>query len=213
MLHLENAIKTVRTEYFTFLVAVVTDASGECRKARKVLAQKYPDIIFLDCYAHQVRHISILTFVILTPEHQINLVVGDYFKSEASVLDFTDDATELITWLRSKTQVLALLREVQAKLGENAVKAVIRVVLTRWTAHYLSYSRLLDLQSVLIMVVEMDSRRPEKDQCVIAGDTRAKRKAMDMVVLIKNDTFWKALLRFDNFLLFIITSLTERYLG
>ena len=63
------------------------------------------------------------------------------------------------------------------------------------------------------MVVEMDSRRPEKDQCVIAGDTRAKQKAMDMVVLIKNDTFWKVLPQFNNFLLFIIVSLTERYLG
>ena len=94
------------------------------------LAQKYPDIIFLDCYAHQVRHIPILTFVILTPEHQINLIVGNYFKSEASVLDFTDDATELITWLWSKTQVLTLLREVQARLGKNTVKAVIRAVLT-----------------------------------------------------------------------------------
>ena len=99
VLHLENTIKTMWTEYFTFLVAVVMDASGECHKARKVLAQKYPDIIFLDCYAHQVRHIPILTFVILTPEHQINLIVGNYFKSEASVLDFTDDATGLITWL------------------------------------------------------------------------------------------------------------------
>ena len=59
----------------------------------------------------------------------------------------------------------------------------------------------------------MDSRRPEKDRCVIAGDTKAKRKAMDMVVLIKNDTFWKALLQFVKFLLFIITSLTEKYLG
>ena len=111
------------------------------------------------------------------------------------MLEFTDDATELISWLRSKTQILALLREVQARLGENTVKAVIRAVLTRWTAHYLSYSRLLDLRSVLIMVVDMDSRRLEKDRCVIAGDAKAKKKANDMVILIKNDTFWKALLR------------------
>ena len=40
--HLENAIKTVRMEYFAFLVAIVTDASGECHKAHKDLAPKYP---------------------------------------------------------------------------------------------------------------------------------------------------------------------------
>ena len=51
------------------------------------------------------------------------------------MLEFTNDATELITWLRSKTQVLVLLREVQARLGENAVKAVIRAFLTQWMAH------------------------------------------------------------------------------
>jgi non-canonical (house-cleaning) NTP pyrophosphatase len=52
--HLENTIKVVRTEYFAVLVAVVTDASGECRKTRRILALKYPEIVFLDCYAHQV---------------------------------------------------------------------------------------------------------------------------------------------------------------
>jgi len=54
-MHLENAIRIVQTEYFAFLVAIVTDASGECRKARRILALKYPEIVFLDCYAHQVR--------------------------------------------------------------------------------------------------------------------------------------------------------------
>ena len=205
MAHLENAIKTVQIDYLAFLVAVVTDASGECRKARRTLALKYPDIIFLDCYAHQVRVLSFYSFIlVLMPTQQINLVVGDYFKSDTSVLEFTDQATDLITWLRSKTQVLALLREVQARLGENAVKAVIRAVLTRWTAHYQSYSRLLDLRSVLVMVVELDSRRLEKDRCVVAGDTKGKKKASDMVTLIRNDTFWRALLRSGVRFLFIL---------
>ena len=133
---------------------------------------------------------------ILTPLYKINLVVGDYFKSETSVLDFADDATELIGWLRSKTQILALLREVQMRLGDDAVKAVIRAVLTRWTAHYQAYSRLLDLHHVLIMVVDTDARRPEKERRVITGDTRAKKKAKDMVTLIRNDVFWRALLRY-----------------
>lgn len=181
MVYIENAISTIRTDYFAFPVAVVTDASGECRKARRVLALKYPDMMFLDCYAHQV-----------------NLVVGDYFKSQASVLEFADSATELISWLRSKTQILALLREIQAKYGEDAVKAVIRAVLTRWTAHYQAYARLLDLHVLLVMLVDMDSRRVETEQCVIAGDAKAKKKAKVMVALIRNNTFWTSLLRYVN---------------
>jgi hypothetical protein len=192
--HLENAVKTVRIDYHAFLIAVVTDASGECRKARKDLAWKYPDIIFLDCYAHQVRTLGVHSVLeLMASTRQINLVVGDYFKSDASVLEFTDQATDLITWLCSKTQVLALLREVQARLGKNTVKAVIRAVLTRWTAHYQSYSRLLDLHSVLVVVVDMDSCRPEKDRCVVAGDAKGKKKAKDMVKIIKDDAFWRVL--------------------
>lgn len=64
------------------------------------------------------------------------------------------------------------------KLGDSAVKVVIRAVLTQWTAHYQSYSGLLDLCSVLVMVVELDSRRLEKDRFVIAGDTKAKKKGI-----------------------------------
>ena len=180
-MHLENAISTVRTEYFAFPIAVVTDASGECRKARRILGLKYSDIMFLDCYAHQ-----------------INLVVGDYFKSETLVLTFADNATELISWLRSKTQILAAMRDIQTRCGEAMAKAVIRAVLTRWTAHYQAYARLLDLRLVLIMLIDTDSRRPEKDMCVVAGDSKAKRKARDMVTLIKNEHFWVSLLRYES---------------
>ena len=195
MVYLENTISAIRTDYLAFPVAVVTDASGECRKARRVLALKYPDMMFLDCYAHHV-----------------NLIVGDYFKSQASVLEFADSTTELISWLCSKTQILALLREIQARYGENAVKAVIRAVLTRWTAHYQAYARLLDLHVLLVMLVDMDSCRPEKEQCVIAGDAKSKKKAKDMVTLIKNNTFWTSLLRYAIMNIFMFTSLINRYL-
>lgn len=45
---------TVRNEYGAEVVGVVTDASGECRKARRLLSSEHNDIVFLDCYAHQV---------------------------------------------------------------------------------------------------------------------------------------------------------------
>lgn len=53
-IHLENTIRVVQDEYSAHIVGVVTDASGECRKARRLLALDHPDIVFLDCYAHQV---------------------------------------------------------------------------------------------------------------------------------------------------------------
>jgi len=54
VVHLNNTIRTVRGDYSAYVAGVVTDASGECRKARRILALEHPDIVFLDCYAHQV---------------------------------------------------------------------------------------------------------------------------------------------------------------
>ena len=57
VIHLENVINTVRLDYGAYVVGVITDASGECRKARRLLTPKHLDIVFLDCYAHQVPHL------------------------------------------------------------------------------------------------------------------------------------------------------------
>jgi hypothetical protein len=96
--------------------------------------------------------------------------------------------------LRSKTLILALLREVQEALpGNDGVKAVIHVVLTRWTMHYLAYQRLRELHTVFVIIVEADEKRPIKDRLVVTGDTKSKVKATAMVKLIKDPKFWDAL--------------------
>ncbi|PBK83460.1 hypothetical protein ARMGADRAFT_1037846 [Armillaria gallica] len=43
----------------------------------------------------------------------INLIVGDYFKAEGGFLIHGKNVKELITWLHSKTFILALLHEAQ----------------------------------------------------------------------------------------------------
>jgi len=75
---------------------------------------------------------------------QINLIIGDYFKAYKEGLKYTDQAAELITWLHSKTYVLALLRDTQIQATGHA-KAVLRAVLACWTAHYLAYRQLLKI--------------------------------------------------------------------
>jgi len=65
---------------------------------------EHPDIVFLDCYAHQVfslmyPHVSIL----ISRWSRSTLFVGDYIKSEVEALTSANQASDLITWLRSKT--------------------------------------------------------------------------------------------------------------
>lgn len=103
-------------------------------------------------------------------------------------------ATDLIAWLRSKTFVLALLREIQLDSGKSPL-SVIRAVLTRWTAHYLAYCRLLDLRLSLQTLVLKDSMRPSNDRQLVTGDRKAKAKAKAMLKIINDTNFWSAIQR------------------
>ncbi|KAJ3755218.1 hypothetical protein EV360DRAFT_50115, partial [Lentinula raphanica] len=115
------------------------------------------------------------------------LIVGDYFsKSNADDLKFTDKATDLITWLRSKTLILAHLQG----------KTVIRAVLTRWTAHYQAFTRLLELRTKLHwLVIQDEEQSDEKQRIMKTGPAAAQRKATEMMAIIKKEEFWEALKR------------------
>jgi hypothetical protein len=115
-------------------------------------------------------------------------VVGDFFKSNAEVLDYTDKASDVITWLRSKTLVLALLHE-------KGAKAVIRAVLTRWTAHYMAYHRLLELRPKLLSILYDDEGLPADQKLIVIGDAKAKAKSRAMSQIIYDGLFWQALAR------------------
>ncbi|KAH6873589.1 hypothetical protein BKA70DRAFT_1379130 [Coprinopsis sp. MPI-PUGE-AT-0042] len=51
---LEAAYEKASKEMLVKVIGVVTNASGESAKARHDFARKHPEIIVLDCYAHQV---------------------------------------------------------------------------------------------------------------------------------------------------------------
>ncbi|TFK17852.1 hypothetical protein FA15DRAFT_604314 [Coprinopsis marcescibilis] len=51
---LEAAYHKAQNEMKVSVICVVTDASGEAAKARRLFKLKYPHVIVLDCYAHQV---------------------------------------------------------------------------------------------------------------------------------------------------------------
>lgn len=51
---LTDAYKEVEQNWKAMVVGVVTDASGECRKARREFLRDHPWVVVIDCYAHQV---------------------------------------------------------------------------------------------------------------------------------------------------------------
>ena len=113
---------------------------------------------------------------------------------KAGVLEFTNQASELITWLHSKTLILTLLREVQHALpGTKNVKAIIHTVLIQWTMHYQAFWRLQELHTVITIVIKADKMRLPKECNVIIGDMWAKAKATEIIKLIQKPELWNAL--------------------
>ena len=51
---MHEVIDVVEKEWGIEIIAFTTDASGESRKARRLLSQEKPHIVTPDCYAHQV---------------------------------------------------------------------------------------------------------------------------------------------------------------
>lgn len=121
-------------------------------------------------------------------------MVGDYFALKTDILSQTEDASELITWLRSKTLVLGLLKDVQLQ-GNQRPLAVIRAVLTRWTCHFRAYERLLLLKNSLLSIVYADEAKINGDKLIVTGDAKAKAKSIAMCKVIKKPYFWTALTR------------------
>ena len=129
-------------------------------KANKILWGKYPWLIILEYYAHQVCHISFHSPHIFTIVAQINLVVDNLFKClKGDIVKFTKKATEFIGWLHGKTIILAHLHQLQKEAG-LAQLSVVCAVLTWWTLHYLAYQWLLELKTQLTLLIAQD-----KNQC------------------------------------------------
>ena len=53
--HINEEIHLIEEQWGTPVIAVVSDAAGECRKARRLIREARPDIITLDCFSHQFR--------------------------------------------------------------------------------------------------------------------------------------------------------------
>jgi hypothetical protein len=105
-----------------------------------------------------------------------------------------DITNKLITWLQSKTIVLALLQKAQLDMTGTAL-AVIQAVLTRWTAHYQAYKWLLELQGALQMLVSAENARLVSMKLIATGEKKAKDHSSKMMGVITNSTFWRAIVR------------------
>ncbi len=55
-----EVIRILEHDWKVKVIAFTTDASGEARKARRLLRKKMPRLVTPDCWAHQVSNYTIL---------------------------------------------------------------------------------------------------------------------------------------------------------
>ena len=117
----------------------------------------------------------------------------------SALLETAETATVLITWLCSKTYILALIRAIQERKNEEKKLAIVCTVLTRWTAHYCAFQRLLVVRWALEQLVRDDRRLGERESNITMGNKDAKLKACTMCVLILDTpNFWLNLARWGH---------------
>ncbi|KAL6309074.1 hypothetical protein BKA93DRAFT_724479, partial [Sparassis latifolia] len=116
----------------------------------------------------------------------VNLVVGDIFKVKDLFVQWIDDAVEVVKWFNNHSRALGMLKDVQRmKLGK--VLCLILPVLTRWTSHYLSVHRLLELEIAFKQLL-LDSI-PELVLCA-GAKADAQRKAREIIAILERFDFW-----------------------
>ena len=139
---------------------------------RRLLVRMLPKIIATVCWAHQ-----------------INLVFGEYI-SLPGIREWVELALDIIKWFNAHSTALDLLREEQRITPPNQVLSLLLPVSTRWTSHYLSISRLLQVKQALqALCIRMGAQLR-----LAAGPKREQvSKAEEIIALIKREDIWTQL--------------------
>jgi hypothetical protein len=152
------------------IIAICSDNGGDARKMRRLLLALMPWLIIIVCWAHQ-----------------INLIVGNYLSLKVDFLTCVPKALQVIKWMNNHSHTLGIFRREQLQTF-NQILALILPVITRWTAHYLSLSRLLEVEVPL-----KASWMKYSEQMIACAGPKAdvQRKAQEIREIMDDPQFWR----------------------
>jgi hypothetical protein len=153
------------------LIAFCTDDGGDARKFRRLLLELMPWLIVTVCWAHQ-----------------INLIVGDFLSLKIDLLKCVPKALEVVKWFNNHNCASGILRAEQLSILNGKALTLVLPVVTRWTAHYLSLRRLLQVKGP----IKACYNKYASILLLCAGSkANAKRKAEEVQEIIEDPSFWK----------------------
>lgn len=153
------------------IIALCSDNGGDARKMRRLLLTLMPWLIVTVCWAHQV-----------------NLIVGDYLSLRVDFLACVPNALLVVKWMNNHSRALGIFRREQQQTY-NKVLSLILPVITRWTAHFLSLHRLLEVE--VPMKASWMKYSQEMIQCA-GPKADVQQKARDIQAIIEDPQFWKS---------------------
>ncbi|THU81342.1 hypothetical protein K435DRAFT_617015, partial [Dendrothele bispora CBS 962.96] len=171
-------IKHAKEVLGVLVVAWCTDCGGDAAKMRRLLQQKYPWLVCLDCWAHQ-----------------FNLVTGDVLKLKISLIEVVDQASDVIKWFLNHSIPLSPLNKEQPNAGFLVVRTLILPVLTRWTSHYCSTDRLVSLKTPFLRLIADENTCRQLIKAAGSKPSRhvAEAKVQRVIDIISCQDFWRDL--------------------
>jgi hypothetical protein len=164
-------ITYVQVAFGLLLIAFCCDDGGDARKFRRLLSALMPWLIVTVCWAHQ-----------------INLIVGDFLSLKVDLLKCVPTALEVIKWFNNHSRASGILRAEQLSVPNGKALILILPVITRWTAHYLSLRRLLQVEGPL----KACYNKYASVLLLCAGPkVEAKQKAEEVREIVEDPSFWK----------------------
>jgi inactivated superfamily I helicase len=127
-------------------------------------------------------------------------MLGDYYKKNPKIAALLDEAIEVIKWFNNHSFALGLFNKEQLATYKE-IWALILPVITRWTSHFCSLSRILQVNKAMKITV---TRNREELMDSVDKKDRALRKAERVMNHVLDDYWWKELTmsvvcEFDNF--------------
>lgn len=152
--HIENAIAELITQNIK-IGCVVTDDAGSCSRARRILALRWPKIVFLKCFAHQ-----------------IHLIVKNLLKDKILHETFKEAADFTNTLNNSTCVWLPRMQEICRQLYGTSL-ALLRPIETRWNSSQAMFASLLRVKEGLQSFVLLNQNKqgfPSKLKCATNPD-------------------------------------------
>lgn len=119
------------------------------------------------------------------------LILSDYKKANGIISTIMDEASAVVKWFNNHSFALGLFDKEQGDIYHGKPHALIFPVQTRWTAHFCSLSRLLEVHKALEVTA---SKYREQIMETVGTKLKSKRKARQIIARVKDELWWDKVL-------------------